>query len=73
MRLLRPGGRLVVVDMSYPAGKWRVLSPLVALAFATGGADARREPWRLVEQRLSDVTHERLRGGHVHVVSGART
>lgn len=49
--LLREGGRIVVVDMSYPTGPWRVFAPLAALAFVVGGVDPRRAPWRLVLER----------------------
>lgn len=70
--LLREGGRIVVVDMSYPTGPWRVFAPLAALAFVVGGVDPRRAPWQLVLERTDDARHETLRGGHVHVVSGTK-
>lgn len=66
----REGGRVVVVDMSYPIGRWRLFAPLAALAFVVGGVDARRAPWRLVEQHCTDVRHETIRGGHIHIMSG---
>lgn len=64
------GGRIVIVDMSYPTGRWRVFAPLALLAFVVGGVDARRAPWRLVEEHCADVRHETVRGGHIHIVSG---
>lgn len=70
--LLRGGGRIVVVDMSYPTGRWRAFAPLAALAFVVGGVDPHRAPWRLVLERTDDALHETLRGGHVHVVSGTK-
>ena len=66
----RSGGRIVVVDMSWPTGRWRVFAPLAALAFVVGGVHPRRAPWRLVERHCADVRHEVVRGGHVHIVSG---
>ncbi|MEO6882213.1 MAG: methyltransferase domain-containing protein [Mycobacteriaceae bacterium] len=69
---VRPGGRMLVVDMALPVGRWRVLSPLARLACLTGGSDPHRHPWTLAERDLRDVTHQVLRGGHVHVVSGVK-
>lgn len=70
--LLAPGGRIVVVDMAMPTGRWRVLSPLVRFACFTGGADPRRAPWRLVEGATEDTAHHVVRGGHIHIVAGTR-
>lgn len=67
---LRPGGRIVVVDMSLPAGRWRVLSPLARLACFTGGADPNRAPWSVVLDSTMNASHEVLRGGHIHVAAG---
>ncbi|MGI8880266.1 MAG: class I SAM-dependent methyltransferase [Jatrophihabitans sp.] len=72
LSLLRTGGRIVVVDMSYPTGRWRAFAPLAALAFAVGGVDPHRAPWRLVLEQTDDALHETLKGGHVHVVSGTK-
>lgn len=69
---LRPGGRMVVVDMALPIGRWRVFSPLARLACFTGGAAISRAPWTLLLQTTSRTTHRVVRGGHVHVVAGTR-
>lgn len=70
MALLRPSGRVAVVDLALPTGAWRVLSPLARLACLTGGADPHRHPWKLVASDLVDTSHLVLRGGHVHVAVG---
>lgn len=67
---LRPGGRIVVVDLALPVGRWRLLSPLARLACFTGGVDTGRAPWQAVLDSTTDVAHEVLRGGHIHVAAG---
>ena len=69
---VRPGGRIVVVDMALPVGRWRVFSPLARLACFTGGADINRAPWSLLLQTTSMSTHRIARGGHIHVAAGSR-
>lgn len=70
--LLAPGGRIAVVDMAMPTGRWRFLSPLVRFACLTGGADPHRAPWRLLDGATKDTAHHNVRGGHIHVVAGTR-
>ncbi len=69
---VRPGGRIVVVDMALPVGGWRVLSPLARLACFTGGADITRAPWNLLLETTSSTTHRVLRGGHIHIGAGSQ-
>ncbi len=67
-----PGGRIAVVDMALPVGRWRAFSPLARLACFTGGADITRAPWQLVAQTTTAPTHRVVRGGHIHIGAGIR-
>ncbi len=70
--LLRPGGRVAVVDTAVPVGRWRLLSPLARLALLSGGVDASRQVWRLVLADVEQARHHVMTGGHVHVAAGTK-
>ncbi|MEO7421166.1 MAG: methyltransferase domain-containing protein [Ornithinibacter sp.] len=65
-----PQARVVVVDMAIPDGWATVFSPLAKAACWLGRADIRAHPWRGVEEEYDRVLHQRLRGGHIRVVTG---
>lgn len=68
--LVRPGGRVAVVDTAYPSGGWSALAPAAWLAFAVGGVHPSRRVWQLVAADTADATHRTMTGGHVHVAAG---
>ena len=69
--LLRPGGRVAVVDTAPTRGRWRALAPLAWLAMLAGGVHPRRQVWRHVADRTRLTFAEQLRGGHVQVAVGS--
>lgn len=68
--LVRPGGRVGVVDVGVPHGWARLLDPAARLACLVGGADINARPWTLLEESSVDVQSWSLRGGHVQVRVG---
>ncbi|MFO7690875.1 MAG: methyltransferase domain-containing protein [Cryobacterium sp.] len=67
--LLKPDGRVCIVDMQLPVGRARVFSPLVRLAAALGGSDLAAHPWTVLEREGVQVRSESVRGGHIRVVA----
>lgn len=72
LEALVPGGRIVVVDLALPTGRWRVLTPLARFACLTGGVDPHRAPWRLLAAATTQPAHRVIRGGHIHIAAGTR-
>jgi len=70
--MLRDGGRIAVADTAPPTGWGRLLTPLAALAFVTGGVDTRRRPWQWVESDTTRVATASSRSGHVRVAVGTK-
>ena len=68
--LLRPGGRVAVVDTAPTRGRSRALAPLARLAMLAGGVHPRRQVWQHVADRTHLTFAGQLRGGHVRVAVG---
>lgn len=66
---LEPAGRIALVDLGLPQGRWVPLRLFARLACFTGGADPTRAPWELSAPRLRRREHRISRGGHVHIVA----
>lgn len=70
LQLCRPGGRVAVVDTTYPSGRWRWLTPLALLAITLGGVDRRRKVWTRVVDDTAIRYRGQWRGGHIQVAVG---
>lgn len=70
LQLCRPGGRVAVVDTTYPSGRWRWLTPLASLAITLGGVDRRRKVWTRVVDDTAIRHRTQWRGGHIQVAVG---
>lgn len=69
--VLGSGRRVAVVDLGDPNGPAGWLRPAARLLDRLGGADPRRQPWRLLEQQAYALHTERFAAGHVTVAVGA--
>lgn len=66
----RPGGRIAVVDMQDPEGRWRMFRPLARWLCAVSRADIEARPWQLLEAELDDVWRTSRRGKHIQIRVG---
>jgi SAM-dependent methyltransferase len=65
-RLLKPGGRFVVLDGGAYRGAWRVLNPAIRPLLRHGaGADADRDLPEILRTEFSDVEMRRSQGGSI--------
>jgi len=67
-----PQAKAAIVDMALPDGAAAVFAPLARSACWAGRADIHAHPWRVLEAEYDVVEHQRLRGGHIRVVTGAQ-
>ncbi len=68
--LLKPGGRMGIVDMQRPTGVAKVMTPLALAATALGGSDIDAHPWAWLERNGREVRTETRRGGHIVAAAG---
>ena len=75
LAMVRPGGRVAVMDGGYPArpgsvGEARLLRPVTWLICQLAAADCTRQPWLRVLAVTDDATTERFTFGYVNVAAG---
>ncbi|MFQ5858646.1 MAG: class I SAM-dependent methyltransferase [Anaerolineae bacterium] len=71
--VLKPGGRLVVMDGKRFEGWKRVFQPVVWFIELLAGADAQRRPWEWMAEHLEDVRmDDRFLFGAVYIAVGHR-
>ncbi len=71
LELVRPDGRLAVIDMARPNGAATVFSPMARAACALGGADIDAHPWTALERDCGQVVRRSAWGGHIQVAAGS--
>lgn len=69
--VMKPGARVLVVDMQLPSGRARIMSPLARAMCAFGGSDIFAHPWSAVENSAVDVVSVTLKGNHIRAVAGS--
>ena len=75
LALVRPGGRIAIMDAGYPAkpgqaGEAVALRPVAWLLCRLFAADPRRQPWELVGTDTDNPTVERHTWGYIGVAAG---
>lgn len=66
----RVGGRIAVVDMQEPEGRWAPLRFVARWLCRVSGSDIDARPWRLLESELTEVTSGSRRGEHIQIRVG---
>jgi S-adenosylmethionine-diacylgycerolhomoserine-N-methlytransferase len=73
VRVLRPGGRLVLLEPQRGAALWaKAATPLIALSGRFGGVDLEHRPWRELAAYLDGVESREYAGGIICVASGTK-
>jgi S-adenosylmethionine-diacylgycerolhomoserine-N-methlytransferase len=76
LALVRPGGRIAVMDAGYPArpgqaGEMVAVRPVAWLLCRLFAADPHRQPWQLVDSDTDNPIVERFTLGYIGVAAGS--